>query len=72
MLIKRGESRCYSCFPKPKPKSYPVCTIRTLPDKPIHCVIWAKYLFGLLFGPHDDTNPLIDIIDSVMLRNILQ
>lgn len=65
MLIKKGLSRCYSCFPKPKPKSYPVCTIRTLPEKPIHCIIWAKHLFNLLFGPQDKENPLIDLIDSL-------
>lgn len=65
MLIKKGLSRCYSCFPKPKPKSYPVCTIRTLPEKPIHCIIWGKHLFNLLFGPQDKENPLIDLIDSL-------
>jgi hypothetical protein len=28
-----------------------VCTIRNTPDKPIHCVVWAKdLLFPRLFG----------------------
>ena len=28
-----------------------VCTLRNTPDKPIHCVVWAKdMLFPLLFG----------------------
>jgi len=69
MLIKKGMSRCYSCFPKPKPKTYPVCTIRTFPEKPIHCIIWGKHLYDLLFGPQEKEkeNPLIDLIDSLTL-----
>lgn len=28
-----------------------VCTLRNTPDKPIHCIVWAKeMLFPLLFG----------------------
>lgn len=50
-----GVTECFDCQPKPTPKSYAVCTIRTSPDKPIHCVVWAKeLLFPLLFGPADD------------------
>lgn len=46
---------------------YPACTIRTLPEKPVHCVIWAKYLFGVLFGPSDDSsNMLEDLRDSLI------
>jgi len=61
MLLKRGISRCYDCEPKVQNKTYPVCTIRTLPEKPLHCVIWAKYLFGVLFGPMDEGNLLEDL-----------
>jgi len=61
MLLKRGISRCYDCEPKSQGKTYQVCTIRTLPEKPLHCVIWAKYLFGVLFGPMDDGNLLEDL-----------
>ena len=44
-------SECFECQPKAAPKSYPVCTIRNTPDKPIHCVVWAKdLLFQRLFG----------------------
>lgn len=53
--IIQGFSRCYDCFEKPiDQKSYPACTIRTLPEKPVHCIIWAKFLFGILFGPTDE------------------
>lgn len=64
MLLKRGISRCYDCEPKPQNKTYQVCTIRTLPEKPLHCVIWAKYLFGVLFGLNDDANLLEDMRDK--------
>lgn len=46
-----SSSECFECQPKAAPKSYPVCTIRNTPDKPIHCVVWAKdLLFQRLFG----------------------
>ena len=44
-------TECFECQEKPPPKTYPVCTLRNTPDKPIHCVVWAKeMLFPLLFG----------------------
>lgn len=52
---------CYDCKDKPKQKSYAVCTIRSTPEKPVHCVVWAKYLFDLVFGPDDDGNVLKDL-----------
>ena len=54
-----GVTECFDCQAKPTPKSYAVCTIRTSPDKPIHCVVWAKdLLFPLLFGPKDEESDL--------------
>ncbi|KAI9219987.1 hypothetical protein BC828DRAFT_384645 [Blastocladiella britannica] len=59
---------CYECTPKATPKTFPVCTIRSTPSVPIHCIVWAKdFLFPLLFGEdpnaaagsdtmHDDTD----------------
>lgn len=45
-------TECFACTPKPTPKSFPVCTIRSTPSKPIHCITWAKnFLFPQLFGP---------------------
>lgn len=50
-VIKKGRSECYDCTPKPIPKSFPVCTIRSTPSQPIHCIVWAKsYLLPELFG----------------------
>eukprot|EP00741_Cyanophora_paradoxa_P006867 tig00001056_g6642.t1 len=58
---KRGLSECYECSPKPSQKVYPVCTIRSTPDKPIHCVVFAKHIFNTVFGKVDPENPLKDL-----------
>ena len=47
----RGKCACFECTEKPTPKSYPICTLRDTPDKPIHCIVYAKeLLFAKLFG----------------------
>jgi ubiquitin-like 1-activating enzyme E1 B len=49
--IQKGVTECYDCNPKPVQKSFPICTIRSTPSQPIHCIVWAKsYLFPELFG----------------------
>jgi ubiquitin-like 1-activating enzyme E1 B len=49
--IKKGVTECYDCNEKPVQKSFPICTIRSTPSQPIHCIVWAKsYLFPELFG----------------------
>ncbi|RIA92600.1 putative ubiquitin-like activating enzyme [Glomus cerebriforme] len=54
-VIKKDETECYDCQPKPVRKTYPVCTIRSTPSQPIHCIVWAKsYLFSQLFGLPDE------------------
>ncbi|KAG8628555.1 hypothetical protein KVT40_004428 [Elsinoe batatas] len=53
--IKPGLTQCYDCTPKETPKSFPVCTIRSTPSQPIHCIVWAKsYLFTELFGTSEE------------------
>lgn len=43
-------SECFECQAKATPKTYPVCTIRSTPSKPVHCITWAKeFLFQQLF-----------------------
>lgn len=50
-VIKKGVTACYDCTAKPVPKSFPVCTIRSTPSQPIHCIVWGKgYL--LRYGRH--------------------
>lgn len=41
----QGLTECYECQPKPAQKTFPGCTIRNTPSEPIHCIVWAKYLF---------------------------
>lgn len=53
-VILPGETECFDCTPKEKPKTFPVCTIRTTPSAPIHCIVWAKeVLLSSLFGPEE-------------------
>uniref|UniRef100_A0A8D3AYW3 SUMO-activating enzyme subunit 2 n=1 Tax=Scophthalmus maximus TaxID=52904 RepID=A0A8D3AYW3_SCOMX len=51
--IYEGMTECYECQPKPTQKTFPGCTIRNTPSEPIHCIVWAKYLFNQLFGEED-------------------
>lgn len=60
-LHKKNESECFDCTPHPTPKTYAVCTLRDTPDKPVHCIHWAKLIYAVLFGPHDDENVMIDL-----------
>lgn len=54
-------TECFNCIPKETPKTFPVCTIRSTPSKPVHCITWAKdFLFSQLFGdgsPDDIPTP---------------
>jgi len=59
-VIMKDKSECYECQKKDAPKVYPVCTIRSAPSTPIHCIQWAKLLFELLFGAADDSSVIKD------------
>ena len=52
---------CYDCIEKKPQKAIAVCTIRSTPEKPVHCIVWAKSLWDLIFGPDDDGNVLADL-----------
>lgn len=55
--ILGGQTECFDCQPKETPKTFPVCTIRSTPSTPIHCIVWAKsYLLPRLFGPQEDSD----------------
>jgi ubiquitin-like 1-activating enzyme E1 B len=60
--ILAGSTECYSCEPKPQQQNeqIPVCTIRHRPETVEHCIVWAMYLFDVLFGNLEDSNPLSD------------
>ncbi|KAF2461048.1 putative ubiquitin-like activating enzyme [Lineolata rhizophorae] len=60
-VIKKGQTECYDCNMKETPKSFPVCTIRSTPSQPIHCIVWAKsYLFTEVFGISEEDSPELD------------
>ena len=44
-VIRKGETECYDCQPKPHQKTFPGCTIRNTPSEPVHCIVWSKHLF---------------------------
>ena len=60
-VILKNKSECYECQKKEAPKIFPVCTIRSAPSTPIHCIQWAKLLYELLFGPNDDSSVIQDM-----------
>lgn len=48
-------TECFECQVKATPQTFPVCTIRSTPSQPVHCIVWAKeYLFNQLFGETAD------------------
>ncbi|KAM0803003.1 hypothetical protein BDR22DRAFT_879572 [Usnea florida] len=59
--IIKGKTECYDCSTKEVPKSFPVCTIRSTPSQPIHCIVWGKsYLFTEMFGTSEEETPEFD------------
>jgi ubiquitin-like 1-activating enzyme E1 B len=51
-MIIPDVSECFDCRAHPVPTTYPICTIRSTPTLPVHCVIWAKeHLFPAIFSP---------------------
>lgn len=47
-------TECYDCQAKTLRKTYPVCTIRSTPSLPVHCITWAKeFLFKQLFDEEE-------------------
>jgi ubiquitin-like 1-activating enzyme E1 B len=50
VLHKASGTACYECYTKETGKVYPICTIRSTPSAPVHCIVWAKELYKLLFG----------------------
>ena len=64
-VIKKGKTACYDCTHKQTPVSYPVCTIRSTPSQPIHCIVWGKsYLLPELFGESEDEMSEVDVTED--------
>ncbi len=73
----KNVTKCFDCEPKPTPKTYPVCTIRSTPSAPIHCIVWAKsHLFVQLFGEEEEeegsgeSNPALETDNQQVLENL--
>ncbi|KAG6817377.1 hypothetical protein H0H87_009564 [Tephrocybe sp. NHM501043] len=59
--LLKDRTECFDCVPKPTPKTFPVCTIRSTPSQPIHCIVWSKsYLLSQLFGEDEDAGGELD------------
>ncbi|KAJ4306794.1 E1 ubiquitin-activating protein uba2 [Collariella sp. IMI 366227] len=70
-VIKKGVTACYDCSPKETPKSFPVCTIRSTPSQPIHCIVWGKsYLLNEIFGTSEDESAFDHSSDSDNAKEI--
>ncbi|KAI7028289.1 putative ubiquitin-like activating enzyme [Hortaea werneckii] len=63
--IKKGVTECYDCNPKPVQKSFPICTLRSTPSQPIHCIVWAKsYLFPEMFGTSEEDSADVAVTEG--------
>ncbi|KAJ3796913.1 hypothetical protein GGU11DRAFT_809438 [Lentinula aff. detonsa] len=63
--LVKDATECFDCIPKPTPKSFPVCTIRSTPSQPIHCIVWSKsYLMGQLFGRDEDAGETSELDEA--------
>jgi ubiquitin-like 1-activating enzyme E1 B len=50
VIDKNAGVECYECQVKATQKVYPICTIRSTPSMPVHCIVWGKELYKLCFG----------------------
>ena len=72
-VIKKGVTACYDCSPKEAPKSFPVCTIRSTPSQPIHCIVWGKsYLLNEMFGTSEDESAFDHSADADNTKEIAE
>mmetsp|Transcript_10799 Transcript_10799/g.15229 ORF Transcript_10799/g.15229 Transcript_10799/m.15229 type:complete len:698 (-) Transcript_10799:169-2262(-) len=60
VIDKASEVECYECASKPTRKVYPICTIRSTPSQPVHCIVWAKELYKLIFGDKIEESMLFE------------
>ena len=60
VIDKPSGVECYECQTKPTQKVYHICTIRSTPSMPVHCIVWAKELYKLLFGDKVEDSMLFE------------
>ncbi|KAL7461896.1 hypothetical protein ACHAXS_002309 [Conticribra weissflogii] len=66
VIDKPSGTECYECQAKATQKVYPICTIRSTPSMPVHCIVWGKELYKLCFGPKVEESMLFE--DEASLR----
>ena len=65
VIHKPSNTECYECQTKPTQKVYPICTIRSTPSQPVHCIVWAKELYKLCFGTKIEDGMLFEDEESL-------
>ncbi|KAL3782767.1 hypothetical protein HJC23_003088 [Cyclotella cryptica] len=65
VIDKNAGVECYECQAKSTQKVYPICTIRSTPSMPVHCVVWAKELYKLCFGGKVEESMLFEDEESL-------
>ena len=65
VIDRPSGTECYECQAKPTQKVYPICTIRSTPSQPVHCIVWAKEMYKLCFGPKAADSMLFEDEESL-------
>lgn len=65
VIDRPSGTECYECQAKPAQKVYPICTIRSTPSQPVHCIVWAKEMYKLCFGPKAADSMLFEDEESL-------
>ncbi|KAL7506095.1 hypothetical protein ACHAXN_003439 [Cyclotella atomus] len=65
VIHKSAGVECYECQVKATQKVYPICTIRSTPSMPVHCVVWGKELYKLCFGGKVEESMLFEDEESL-------
>ena len=73
-LIRPDVSECFDCREHPVPTTFPICTIRSSPSTPVHCIVWAKeHLLPALFSGSNSSNELLlDGIEDESIKENLK
>jgi ubiquitin-like 1-activating enzyme E1 B len=64
-IHKPSNTACYECQTQETGKVYPICTIRSTPSAPVHCIVWAKELYKLLFGSKIEESMLYEQVRGI-------
>jgi ubiquitin-like 1-activating enzyme E1 B len=64
VIHKSSNVACYECKTQETQKVYPICTIRSTPSAPVHCIVWAKELYKLLFHSNVEESMLYEPEDG--------